>query len=400
MEVYKIPIEYAIIIFPFIAFLLTIPFLIYQYRKYGSIPILRSIIFYSFILYLLTAYFMVILPFPDRNYVANLKTPTTQLIPFSFIGDILKETSFNIKNISTYLPTLEDGAVYTVIFNLILTLPFGVYLRYYFNCKWYKTIVYSFILSLFFELTQLSGLYGLYPRPYRLFDVDDLIINTTGGLIGFFVTPLFMKILPSKESLDIKSYEKGKKVTLFRRIVAFLIDIFFITIFIVIFSIITYNTDINKYSTIIIITIYYLIIPPFIKGQTIGKKIVKIELSNINDKDVKWYQIFTRYLLGYFLILLPNIWANQIIYSNISNKSIVHFIKNIILIFQILNYISLLILPFVKDKRLLYEKITFTKNTSTIISNELTENTEQDEHIQIQKEIQCKEKNSISKHHN
>ena len=89
MEIYKIPIEFAIITFPFIAFILTIPFLIYQYRKYGAIPILKSIIFYSFILYLITAYFMVILPLPSMEYVKNLKTAYIQLQPFQFIQDII-----------------------------------------------------------------------------------------------------------------------------------------------------------------------------------------------------------------------------------------------------------------------------------------------------------------------
>jgi glycopeptide antibiotics resistance protein len=35
------------------------------------------------------------------------------------------------------------------------------------------------------ELTQLTGIWGLYPCPYRQFDVDDLILNTTGVVIGF-----------------------------------------------------------------------------------------------------------------------------------------------------------------------------------------------------------------------
>ena len=33
--------------------------------------------------------------------------------------------------------------------------------------------IFSFLLSLFFEVTQLTGLYFLYPGSYRLFDVDD-----------------------------------------------------------------------------------------------------------------------------------------------------------------------------------------------------------------------------------
>ncbi|MGE9575057.1 VanZ family protein, partial [Escherichia coli] len=59
-------------------------------------------------------------------------------------------------------------------FNVLLLIPFGIYLRYYFRLSFMKTMIASFCLSLFFELTQLSGLYFIYPRPYRLFDVNDL----------------------------------------------------------------------------------------------------------------------------------------------------------------------------------------------------------------------------------
>jgi hypothetical protein len=40
-------------------------------------------------------------------------------------------------------------------------------------------------LSLLVELTQLTGIWGLYPCAYRQFDVDDLLLNT-GGVAGGF----------------------------------------------------------------------------------------------------------------------------------------------------------------------------------------------------------------------
>ena len=173
MNAYSIPIKFAIITFPFIAFILTIPFLIYQYRKYGAIPILKSILFYSFILYLITAYYMVMLPLPSIEYVKKLNTPYTQLTPFQFINDITATVSFDVTNFKDVINIFSHSTIYVVVFNFLLTLPLGVYIKYFFNKKWYQTIIYSFLFSLFFELTQLSGLYGIYPRPYRLFDVDD-----------------------------------------------------------------------------------------------------------------------------------------------------------------------------------------------------------------------------------
>ena len=124
-------IKYAIIFFPFIALIFTLPFILTQYHKYGSISLLKSIIIYSFIFYLLSAYFLVILPLPKINDVKLMTTPRTQLIPFKFIIDFIKNTSFSINNVETYIKALKESYFYIPVFNIFLTLPFGVYLRYY-----------------------------------------------------------------------------------------------------------------------------------------------------------------------------------------------------------------------------------------------------------------------------
>ena len=109
MDVYKIPIEYAFIVFPFIAFILTIPFLIHQYRKFGSIPILKSTIFYSMVLYIICAYFLVMLPLPSIEKVASMTGPTYQLVPFQFIKDIIATTSFDISNIKEFINIFKNS---------------------------------------------------------------------------------------------------------------------------------------------------------------------------------------------------------------------------------------------------------------------------------------------------
>ena len=89
MEVYLEPIKIAFFTFPLLALLITLPYLIYQYHKFGSVPFLRSAIVYTFALYLLTAFFLVILPLPSRQAVALMPTKTPQLIPFHFIKDFM-----------------------------------------------------------------------------------------------------------------------------------------------------------------------------------------------------------------------------------------------------------------------------------------------------------------------
>ena len=371
MSAYKLPIATAFIFFPIIAFVFTLPFLIYQYRKYGSIPFLRSVIFYSFILYLLCAYFLVILPLPTIDEVKNLTTETTQLVPFDFIRQLSNTISFHWNELSSYLTIIKSPTFYIAAFNILLTLPFGVYLRYYFECKWHKIILYGFLLSLFFELTQLTGLYGIYPRPYRLFDVDDLILNTTGALLGCLLTPLISKILPSRKELDEHSFRRGKKVTLFRRALSYCIDFFFLVTMVMVVSILSYNTEVSKYSMLLSIILYYIGIPLFTNGKTFGKMILKLqvtskkETSNIKNK----IKVTLRYLLSYVLFYYQFIIIKWIRNMSVDN-GLTSIIKNssilILKIYFWLNIIWIIKSLVTKDKRFLYEKITGTENLSTI----------------------------------
>ncbi len=224
MSAYLIPIKSEVIAFPFIALFVSLPFMVGQYRKYGSFLFWRAVVLYSFVFYLLAAYFMIMLPLPSRASVAALTTPRYNLVPFSALRTFLATTVFSPFHPGTWLVALRQPGFIQPAFNLVLTLPFGVYLRYYFKRSLPQVMVMTFGLSLFFELTQLSGLYGIYPRPYRLFDVDDLIINTTGGVLGGLLAPALMRAFPTREEMDRKSYAQGARVTWLRRFVAFVID--------------------------------------------------------------------------------------------------------------------------------------------------------------------------------
>ena len=102
MSKFVMPITTAVLLFPLIAALITAPFLIYKYRKVGSVPWLHAAAVYSFVFYLMCAYFLVLLPLPaDRTaVVAYAQTP--QLIPFQFVRSFLAETTARLDDPSTW----------------------------------------------------------------------------------------------------------------------------------------------------------------------------------------------------------------------------------------------------------------------------------------------------------
>lgn len=348
----------AFLFFLLIAFLISIPFILLQYHKYGSISVLKSLIIYSFVLYLICAYFLVILPLPPIEEVQNLTTKTTQLIPFSFVIDFIKETSFNIKIPSTYVKALSESCFYVPIYNIFLTLPFGMYLRYYFKCNLKQTCLYTFLLSLFFELTQLTGLYFIYPRGYRLFDVDDLMLNTLGGLLGYVIAKTFTKILPNREKINENAIEKGKIISGFRRTTTFILDLFILGIILLLTILFTKN----KYIIILIIVLYYFLLPLFLKGSTLAEKFLNITVVDYNNKYSIMRLLLRRIMFTLIYIVIPILLFKIRINNNYFNT-----ILRILTIILVLLFYFVSAMKYMFSKRnLLYEKLSKTKLISTI----------------------------------
>ena len=69
---YLQPITVACMLFPAIAAVFTLPFVIRHYRKFGGIAIMRTVIVYSFILYCMCTFLLTVLPLPSREAVERL----------------------------------------------------------------------------------------------------------------------------------------------------------------------------------------------------------------------------------------------------------------------------------------------------------------------------------------
>lgn len=357
---YLEPIKYGIIIFPFIALLITIPYILIHYHKYGSLPMIRVIIVYSFILYLLIAYFLIIMPLPSIEEVMNMTTPQTQLIPLMFIKDLIdgiKEVGIN--------EFYNAPAFYTIFFNICLTIPFGVYLKFYFNLNFKQVVLCGFLLSLFFELTQLSGLYGIYPRSYRLFDVDDLIINTLGSIIGYSIGIFVSYIMPNINEVNKEAIYKGQTISFFRRLTSFTVDYILYSLFSGIMSTMFIFIE-HKYIKIICLIIYYIVIP-YKNGQTIANKFLNIKIISYQDEYLKLKKLVIRQLSFYIgVFILPKYIASTLM---VISSMIGYEFRIIIMLFVMFAWFMyyLYIINQIKVKEtLFYDKISKTKIISTI----------------------------------
>src|SRR5699024_10070309 len=294
-----------------------IPWLIYSYRKYGYFSVWESIVAYSFIYYMLSALFLVLLPLSASLDTCSLQLSYTvhyTLFPFNFINDIISISTvvFSHTSPSTYVRLLIQSASLHAIFNFLLLMPFGVYLRYFFNRRryWKKAFGLGFILSLFYEVTQLTGIYGIYNCPYRIFDVDDLLLNSTGTLVGFLLAPILLALFPSRESvIERGKYLQTKKtVSPLSQLVAVMID-YFIIKFSWTLTLGFFITDefIQLIYTIIGFLIIFFIVPIIWDGKTIGTKIMHFKLVKNKANQSFWKSLLKRTFALFLPVMLTHL---------------------------------------------------------------------------------------------
>lgn len=156
-------------------------------KKHKRIQFISVILFYFYMLALV--YFLLLSDgfgrlsvYEDYHY---------NLIPFQ-----------EIKRFILYWKVIDDPFLVTMnLFgNIIAFVPFGALIRWVINrsVRWYQVLGYTFLLSLSVEVLQLIAKVGV-------FDVDDLLLNSFGGLIGFWVYYLLRTVDRRRENSD-----KGK----------------------------------------------------------------------------------------------------------------------------------------------------------------------------------------------
>lgn len=109
-----------------------------------------------------------------------------------------------VESIKMLQINIQNG-LYQIVGNLIMLLPLGLFLPLlYKSCrKVYITTLIGFVFSFFIEISQ--GILG------RTADIDDLIFNTVGVVIGYFTYKILSEIIKKigNDMLEKMVLEKG-----------------------------------------------------------------------------------------------------------------------------------------------------------------------------------------------
>ena len=304
LQPYISPVTQAFLTFPFAAMAFTLPFLIVQYRRHGYINKWRGFLLYLFLLYLMNAIYLILLPMPPTRYNDPPIGDILQLVPFTFIDDILRETSVNLSNPAEYIYFLRERAVLQVVFNVLLTVPFGMFMRYYFRLRWFSCLAAALALSFFFEVTQVTGIYGYFDHPYRLFDIDDIMTNTLGGMVGYLTAQVLTVKLPRMDRLDDSLDLSAKRVSYTRRLLAFGIDGLLMLPVMLVFGVLFHPV-----IGLLLVIAYHTLVPYWTNGRTLGRALVRIAVQGQGERlqlgEIALRQSLLYGFLGWNFIVIP-----------------------------------------------------------------------------------------------
>lgn len=296
----------ALQIGPFIALIFALPYTVYGYVRTKIVDVWKCTYLYTFCLYFLCAYFVTWLPLPTEETLAKLKPMSEfiQLVPFQSFLDIEMET------------LMRDLAI--ILFNVAMTMPLGYFLREFFHVSLKKTILLGFLTSLLYEITQLTGLFFIYPRAYRIFDIDDLIINTLGAYLGYVIAPLISGLLPSVSDTVNHRLVQGSEVAFEQRAIAAAIDFLIVlagavTVIICVPALQAPMTSRESllrfplfFAFFMAIAVLYSLL---MKGQTLGYRLTGLRLMTANGLDAGWIQCVMRTVLMYVGVFAIPFWV-------------------------------------------------------------------------------------------
>ncbi len=305
MGYYISVIEMALTYFPLVSALFILPYLIVAYRKYGRIHSWHVVVNLLAVYYLLTVFCLVNLPFPDSlDYVIRE--------PQLHFGQWWQDFTITQRaRGGSYAPLqiLSNSVIYQQIFNIIMFIPLGIYLRYVRRQRFWVVLIASLAFSLLLEVIQLSGFFFLFPGAYRSFDVDDLFMNVVGGVIGYVLGKIPQRYYPLEQRYTPSVVGD---ISLMPKILSATVDI--LTVMGINWLIGLVIKD--SFSATVLVGVLYCIWLPYLwHGNTLGRFLLQIKLMpgfgrkktlQLKDIIIKHIPILLTIEGYYFFILYSN----------------------------------------------------------------------------------------------
>lgn len=194
---------------------LFVPFVAVSYRRRGTVTLGRGLLWAAGLVYFWAIWTYTLLPLPTST---TLRCAGTNLTAFAFLDDMAEVVH---KYGNHPLAVLTDPVVVQVALNVVLFVPLGFFVRVLVRRGVVVSALTGLALSVFVETTQVTGVWGIYPCAYRVFDVDDMITNTVGAVIGSL---LALVVAGRRGAAAVGDADRPRSVTKHRRLLAMFCD--------------------------------------------------------------------------------------------------------------------------------------------------------------------------------
>lgn len=278
-----------------------------QYRRHGRLSWRRTITTAAAALYGfgLFSYTMLPLPATRSAYCSPGMDRAPQLSPGHFIHDFADVyAQVGLRGLAT------SFTLWQVLFNIILFMPLGILAVRWLRGNVFTAMVLGLAASLAIELTQYTGIWGLYTCAYRVADVDDLIMNTFGALLGAIVAylPIFAFLSAPREPRAV--HAPPRPVTRMRRALADFFDTSFTGA--AVFAIAAGLSLVEKLGgpsadpglvnlwVPAVVVLFVFLLPSLAPGRaTLGQRCAWIRITDGNGRRAAAWQAGLRTILGF-----------------------------------------------------------------------------------------------------
>ena len=209
----------SLIVGAIIAVVCFIPYLVYQYRRYGRFSASRMMWMTAMLLYLTGMVAYTLFPLPGAGWCS---VPHERLVldPTIYVRQMWDA----YRGGESLVAVLTSWTSVQQALNVLLFIPLGIIMRHMWKAGLLRITLTGLCVSLLIESTQYTGNWFIAPCPYRLADTNDLVTNTLGAFIGGLMGLLTPRLAADADSLEA-TRTFSKPVTRGRRYAGMLFDL-------------------------------------------------------------------------------------------------------------------------------------------------------------------------------
>ncbi|MDQ7991114.1 MAG: VanZ family protein [Propionicimonas sp.] len=190
----------AILLGSMLAVAAFLPVVASRYRAAGRLRPSDLVTLLAVAIYAVALWTYTLVPLPQGDF----RCASANLEPLAFLDAIRAEGGRLVRN----------HAFLQAAFNVILFMPLGYFLRVVARRGVVVATAAGLVVTVAIESTQYTGLWGLFPCAYRVFDVDDLLLNTLGAFLGSLAAVPVVAVLDrARPEPPVTEVSLGRRLT-------------------------------------------------------------------------------------------------------------------------------------------------------------------------------------------